>query len=72
MENLRESLPAKCPKQGFQHVVKRHAHSANARLAAALSGLDRDDVLVAHVVILSVGLAIPSYAAWAVLPSLEI
>ena len=34
----------------LQDIVNGDAHSADARLAAALAGLDRDDVLVTHLV----------------------
>lgn len=34
----------------FKHVINCDSHAANARLAAALAGFNRDDVLVTHVV----------------------
>src|SRR2546426_4421414 len=36
----------------FQHVIHRDPHSANTRFAAALFGLDRDDVSITHFVII--------------------
>ena len=36
-----------------QHVIDGNSHSANARLAATLARLDRDDVLITHGVILN-------------------
>lgn len=37
----------------FQYIVNRDAHSANARLPAALTRLNGNDVLVTHVVMVT-------------------